>query len=559
MSNFRLLRTASILRQRGVATLTVTLILLGILTLIVLASSATGLLEQRTATNENRARLAQQAAEYALSLGGEYLKANVVNIASNEDAAGWLTSGGANLHWRSCSGITDTRHPCFAERDTSRRAQLYYYTSDGTAVTDPTSVKLNLPIGTLPSNLTAVGGTSGSAFGVSTTVRALLCRIDTTAGSTPTCQASPTTGNRIAVTLIASSSISGENAASTVKESWGTYNGFAATAAVPLSASGLVKGLGNGSIVASANAGGYGIAGSIWSPNNVDVDGSGGGGIGSFTTCHLGDFLGTVPVANLETSNPGCAGNGNTGCGCSNVAKGSPDMLSGHFGGTYEQEGPDILDADGNHGSSYSYATGAVQNVTQPDITFFPGKNAAGLCMDDSNDPTDDNLFEWIFNTNVNGASTCATAENFATEDAYLDSQGGTLISNDCASLDASSAGLYYSASTDSASCSLGDVGSPDHPVVVVANGPIQFNGGNFFGMLFIRYTGTGTPPDPLLHIAGNGNIFGSVVVNGNVDGNGNFNLVYVDTSTGTPGKKLPATTRFGRLPGSWLDSASGF
>lgn len=557
MSNFLSLRTVSPSRQRGVATLTITLVLLGILTLIVLASSATGLFEQRTATNENRARLAQQAAEYALSLGGEYLKANVVNIASNEDAAGWLTSGGANLHWQSCSGITDTSHPCFAERDASRRGQLYYYTLDGSAATASTSTKLNLPITGMPANLTSVGGTA--AFPVTTVVRALLCRIDTTAGSTPTCQANPTTGNRIAITLIASSTMSGENAASTVKETWGTYNGFSGTAAVPLSASGLVKGLGNGSIVASPNAGGYGVAGSIWSPNNVDVDGSGGGGIGSFTTCHLGDFLGSVPVANLETANPGCAGSGNTGCSCSNVSKGSPDMLSGHFGGSYEQEGADILDVDGNHGSSYSYSSGAVQNVTQPDITFFPGKDSSGNCMDDASDATDDNLFEWIFNTDVNGTKTCSAPEDFSKEDAYLDAQGGTLISNDCSSLDTSSSGLYYSANTDTAKCNLGDVGSPDHPVVVVVNGPIQFNGGNFFGMLFIRYTGSGAPPDPMLKIAGNGNVFGAVVVNGNVDGSGTFNLVYVDTSTGTPGKKLPATTRFGRLPGSWLDSTSGF
>ena len=559
MPILRTLRMAPASRQRGIATLTITLVLLGILTLIVLASSATGLFEQRTATNENRARLAQQAAEYGLNLGGEYLKANVVNIASNEDAAGWLTPGGANLHWRSCAGITDTSHPCFAERDPGRRAQLYYYTSDGTAATSGSSATLNLPLTTaMPTNLAAVGG--AAAFPVTTTVRALLCRLDTTAGSTPTCQANPSTGNRIAVTLIATSAMPGEgNAESTVKETWGTYNGFAATAAVPLSASGLVKGLGNGSIVSSPNAGGYGVPGSIWSPNNVDVDGSGGGGIGSFTTCHLGDFLGAVPVANLETANPGCAGNGSTGCGCDNVAKGSPDMLSGHFGGSYEQEGPDILDVDSNHGSSYSYATGSVQNITQPDITFFPGANSGGTCLDDPTVATDDNLFEWIFNTDVNGESTCSTPEDFSQEDAYLEAQGGTLISNDCSSLDTSSSGLYYAASSDTASCNLDDIGAADHPVVLVVNGPVRFTGGNFFGTLFIRYTGTGTPPDPMLRIAGNGNVFGSVVVNGNVNGSGTFNLVYVDTSAGTPGKKLPATTRFGRLPGSWLDSTSGF
>src|SRR6478752_204879 len=99
------IRASAPRRQRGVTTLAITLSLLAILTIIVLASSSAGLFEQKTATNDNRSKLAQQAAEYALSVGGEFLKANVVNIASNADANGWLTSGGANLHWRSCNGI----------------------------------------------------------------------------------------------------------------------------------------------------------------------------------------------------------------------------------------------------------------------------------------------------------------------------------------------------------------------------------------------------------------------------------------------------------------------
>lgn len=561
-------RVAGKRNQRGVATLTITLILLGILTIIVLASSNTGLFEQKTATNENRAHLSQQAAEYALALGGEFLKANVVNVASNEDSDGWLSSG-ANLHWRTCAGVTDTNHPCFAA-PASIRSQLYYYTADGTVVTDSTSAKLNLPISiptsaTVPSTmmptaayLKNVGSTA--QFPVTTTVRALLCRLDTTAGSTASCQTNPTTGNRIAITLIASSGMAGESSAASVKETWGTYNSFNVTSAVPLSAAGLVKGLGDGSIVSSPNAGGYGVAGSVWSPQNVDVDGSGGGGIGSFTTCHLGDFLGDVPVANLETSSPGCAGTGNTGCSCSNVAKGSPDMLSGHYGGSYEQEGPDILDVDGDHGSAYQSTTGNLETITQPDIQFFPGKNAAGTCMDDATNATDDNLFEWIFNTDVNGSNVCSAPEDFSKEDGYLAGVGGTLISNSCSSLDTSSSGLYYSANTDNGStCNLGNVGTPDNPVIVVVNGPVKLNGGNFFGMLFIRYTGTGTAPDPLLSIAGNGNLFGSIVVNGNVNGHGTFNIIYVDTSTGTPGKKLPASSRFARVPGSWLDNSAGF
>lgn len=551
--------------QRGVATLVITLSLLVILTIIVLASSSVGLFEQKTGTNDNRAHLAQQAAEYALNLGGEYLKANVVNIASSEDANGWLTSGGTNLHWQSCAGITDTNHPCFAEPVASRRSQLYYYTTDGSAVTDTTSAsatKLNMPTTVFPTaaNLSTVGGTA--AFPVTTTVRALLCRIDTTPGTTPSCQTTPTTGNRVAVTLLATSAMGGENAKSTVKETWGTYNAFNSSSTVPLVASGIVKGLGNGSIVTAPNAGGYGIPGSIWSPNDIDVDGSSGGGVGSVTTCHLGDYLGTVPVANLETSSPGCAGTGNTGCSCSNVAKGSPDMLSGHFGGTYKQEGPDILDVDGNHGSTYSYTSGSEVTVVQPDIQFFPGANASGTCMDDPADPLDDNLFEWIFDTDVNGDKICSVPADLGKEDQYLSDQGGTDLTalGGCSALNSASSGLYYMEASpvpDTSTCSLGsDVGSPDNPVVVVVNGNTAINGNfNFFGLLFIRDIGSGAS----LKGTGNVNIFGSVVVDGTVDVAGGFSIIYVNSSTGTPGKKLPPTTRFARLPGSWLDNQSGF
>ena len=74
--------------QRGVATLVTTLVILFILTLIVLSSANVALFEQKTSTNENRQHLADQAAEYALRLGGEYLKSNIVNLASAE-TNGW--------------------------------------------------------------------------------------------------------------------------------------------------------------------------------------------------------------------------------------------------------------------------------------------------------------------------------------------------------------------------------------------------------------------------------------------------------------------------------------
>jgi hypothetical protein len=562
-------------RQRGAATLFVVLMILIILTIIVLASSNVALFEQKTATNENRQRLTEQAAEYALNLGGEFLKVNVVNIASNVDDDGWLKTGGSHLHWQLCQEFpTDLEHPCYAEPDSGRRKNLYYYTSSGAAVTNASSTTLNLPLTALanekgvPSDVLLAGvGPKDSAdnvpFAVDTQVRALLCRLDTTTGATPSCQATPSTGNRVAFTLIATATIAGENATATVKETWGTISSFTAVSSVPLVAAGVVKGLGNASIVASANAGGYGLPASIWSPNDIDVDGSGGvicgtnsSGIGSVTTCHLGDYLGDVDVSGLQTT---CAGNGNTGCGCSNVETGSPDMLSGHFGGNTKQETFDVLDVDSAHGS--------------PDITFFPGTTCGDVRMDHQADAgtaaclasqptcfTDDNLFEWIFGVDVTGTDVDGldivgypvTSDINDAEIQALEDLGAEFIS-DCDSLDADSEGLYYV----EGACELKvDVGSPNNQVVVVADGDIAVNGNfNLFGMLFARDAGSGAS------FKGNGNVkvFGSVVVEGDVDINGGLDIIYVESTGGQPGGKLKSSTTFARLPGSWLDSQSGF
>jgi hypothetical protein len=548
--------------QRGVTTLVVVLSLLFILTLVVLASSNISLFEQKTTTNENRQKLADQTAEYAINLTGEWLKSNVTTIASKQASAnGWLASGGTK-RWVSCASITPgAGHPCLAEPVTARRNQMYFYNF---------SSSNDLPYSSMGGALGNVGGAAGGTFGTTTTVNALLCRVDTTLKdgsgiSAPDCRLDPDPSSeaRVAITLIATSTINGENASSTQKETWASYSAQVGFAAVPLVASGSIEGLGGGEIVAAANGGGYGLPVSMWSPCPIDIeaatpaayppgctDAHPGGGVGSFQTCQLGEFLkATNPNGDWKAA---CAASNNA-CGCPSANQNPTDWMSGHSN-SVKRENIDILDQDGNVGTTH----GAL-----PDITFFPGGTKYdGTDMDDPNDPLDDSLFEWIFgqdvvnenatavNTNCgNGSENCALV-------ALRDTFGAQIVAN-CNGFSATSSGIYYV--TGACDFPNGQVGSSTSPVIVVVDGdvgPVSVGGNmDFFGMLFIRsnnksasLTGNGSPE-----------FYGAVVVEGVVNLTGSMRIVYDNGGTGTLDKGLPPNTRFAKLPGTWLDNATGF
>jgi Tfp pilus assembly protein PilX len=572
MTMSRAIRSVSRAAQKGVATLMVVLVLLFVLTIIVLASSNVALFEQRTATNSHRQQLAKQAAEYAITLGSEYLKANISKISTNV-TNGWFDAS-STIHWKLCPATPAAGHVCWAEPIQSRRQVMYYYTTDGNTVTVAADYpKLNLPFtSVIPSGaqLTSAGGT---AFNVdTTTVRALLCLLDTPASGTPQCKTfeTRTNGQRIAVTLVGNAGIASENANATVKQTFATYTDSFAVSAVPLAASGTVTGLGNATIVASPNAGGIGLPASIWAAGDVDVDSSG-AGVGSVSTCHLGDYIGFVATeSNYKTV---CAAN-NDPCRCT-VASTSTDFLSGHINGV-KQENIDIADID--HAPWTATATPTSQPL--PDISFFPGRRpkgtnsscvgarasaTSGYCRLDTASTTDDNLFEWIFNEDVNGGDFDgypATATMDAAEVTALDNDFSAQHLANCDSLSSTSSGVYYI----EGACNLpnAQIGTPDKPVIVVVNDDIQVSGSLvFYGMLFVRDTSTGVcgsggSPPPACRRGTGGKFFGSVVVEGDVNLAGSPQLVYV-TNNVDPKGALPDTTRFARVPGTWLDNTSGF
>ena len=533
--------------QRGVSTLVVTLILLVIITAMVLFSTSVGYFEQRTTTNQNRARIAEQSSEYALSLAGEYLKANRDRLISDDVAdLGWFATG--TEHWAECAdvGTADAfaldaefpaGHPCLSERDLSRRAELYFWTTDGT-----TAGSWELPYtSVVPASAQVEDGVGGAAdFAADTTVGALLCRLDTTDMANVHCDLEPTSGNRIALTLVGQATLTGEGADAVVKEAWATYNSFVPSAAVPLVASGLVKGLGNAQIVAAPNAGGYGLPASIWTPNDADVDTN-----GSVTTCHIGDFLKGTPDDELKTT---CATTDD--CTCNGGS--SSQFLSGHIG-SIKREMEDIVDNDGGVG-------------VLPDIQFFPGEDALGNEMDKDTDPTDDSLFEYTFNVDYQAAEgavgiTLTNCGDSGTENCVAYAMREEFDAEEvasCANLTTASSGIIYV--PDGCTGIPNNVGTPESPAIVVIHQPsgtdLQLNSNSiFYGMLFVH------SDDNTAQVKGNGDIkiFGAMIVEGDVEISGGITVVYDDTSVSGDTHKLPASARFGRVAGSWLDAGTAF
>lgn len=550
--------------QRGVSTLVITMLLLLIISIVVLFSTSVGFFEQRSASNENRARIAEQAAEAGINMAGEYIKANR-NLVIAKTTGGWLSGAANTAGWESCAGAAATvttssgtfPHPCLSEADATRRAEMWFYTTDGTGTgTDKTLV----PYG-------AVGNVGGGAgFPSTVEVQAVLCRIDTTL-PVPTCIQNPSAGNRIAITFISRAALDNENSTAVIKETWASFNTSAFSSAVPLVASGIVKGLGNSQIVASPNAGGYGVSASMWSPNNIGfgtkntnacTDGSdnSAGGLGSSSTCQIEDYLfGTSIQPNAIKTD--CAANG-AKCGCPNI---DGRYLSGHVTSD-KAEGIDILDVDSNNGPL-------------PDIDFYPGTSCAGVQRDNSTDPLDDSLFEWIFNVDVvpEGVATtkgtssvlqnCSSGQASPNDKdcavaALVNDLGATTTS--CAGLNAlgsAASGLYYV--TDVGGCNFknstgGSIGSPTQSVVVVVeqSADIQVN---FYGLLFVRSKNNTADVD----IQGNNKLFGAMAIEGDIKVTGTIDIVYDDVSISTDPFTFPKSAKFARVPGSWLDASQGF
>lgn len=606
-------------RQRGVATLMIALVILVILTVIVLSSTGVALFEQRTATNENRQRLADQVARYSLNLGGEYFKANIVNIASTE-LGGWLATN--TSRWTTCVSVMhvttkiapdlgDDPHPCMAETNAARRAKMYFYDFGSVSQVVDTLVPYDSLV-PAAGRISTVGGTT-AAFPATARVRALLCRIDTSLTVTeeippssgtfvtrfaPDCEVSPaaSSDNRISLTLVTNAILDDESASAAAKETWASFNSIASTSTVPLVASGTVDVVGNVTLVTNPNGAGYGLPVSVWSPNDADLEKTVGGSAASVSSCQLGDYLnepfrksGDPPIPESELKTTCAPATGNSPCDCPQSFKvGGSDFLTGKITPAASPpccENVDILDVD----------CGAGSPKPNPDIQFFPGSGfewsgTPGSCVkgvakaydkdpdlvpvaEQASAESDDSLFEWVMGVSfesdsLNEGGTGLTKQNCGTAPGVgvgncaiyaltsADQLGAQLVTCDqFKTIGAEAVGIYYI--TDSAAdlCDLPDQVGSPSTQALVV---VDDQVRLNKGVFYGMLFVRSDNKDAELTINGNALVFGSIVVEGSTKGSGSPTIVYDPTNTSGPGKKLPEETRLARLSGSWLDGNRG-
>lgn len=507
-------RFTSHYRQQGITTLFITLVLLGVLTVITLFAASFGVFEQRTSGNEYRYKLAFQAAEAGLNQAAEYMKVNTSTMLSTA-TGGWLAPG--SERWKPCSDPLPAGmalDPCKAEPDSARRAQMYRYVGSAGITNGVLPLTEVLP-GGVAQTFTTAGGTAN--FATTYQIYATLCRQDVTNAVNPACSLAPAKEGTFYVTTVSRGQLTGESGDATIKESFGTFRTLAGAPDSPLIAAGVAIGLGNAQIIPNPDAGGFGVPVSIWSKGNATVASG-----ASFATCQLGEWLGNsgnpAPTA-TDVLNGVCAS-----CSCNNLCPGY-GLLSGAAtgcGGTTRYEGEDILDVDGN-----------ISDAGIRDSKYFPP-----------------DLFAYIFGKPATQSVT------------YLTANARQIT--DCSTLGASDAGLiWYTPTTD---CKLsGTIGSLQNPVVLVSNGKFDIaSNGTVFGILYACATtdcssaGTGATgaTGDLLKATGNPQIYGSVILEGNANMAGSPTIVYNKTVLSNV-LNSSQFLRVGPVAGSWSDDVA--
>ncbi len=490
--------------QRGVATLMLTLVVLVGLTMVTFYAAHTGLMNQRIASNEVRAREAHQAAEAGIEAAIAFLADNKTQIGST-GTGGWVEAG--SERWVLCTN-SDVGFPCgdgttnqygddsmslrYAVGGTTTIADISDYLSDHAT---PQMGDQPVEVYLLARCADEVNNTTGA--GVPDDV----CD-DLNSGASGI-QGRPSTSDDSAFLVVAQGWSADQTGTATIQQGLVLYQIPNSAPDSPLTVKGNAQISGGFEIVANPNGGGPGVPLSVWSDDDV--------GIGAAAaTCHLGEYLETVGNASLTVINydDGTTVKFCDTCLCSSAA--ATGALSNNSDG--EQE--DFLDVDSNLG-------------VNPDATNFP---------------TD--VFQYTFGT---------PSANWR----EIQDQAHKPPPTDCNSMGPTSSGLYWVIG-DCVLPSNTEIGSPKYPVLIVVDDALLRVNANtvVYGLLYSFDNPDHLPAGADVDVVLNGGpvVNGAIMIDHDVDlSAGNFVIRYeakvLETLFDMSGGR-----GLGKRPGTWLD-----
>jgi len=188
--------------QRGVATLIVALLLLGIISAMTLFSLSYGMQDRRAIDDEMAARLAQEAAQTGLDQGLQFFRAHL-----REAATDWLSPSGPKQQWERCMA-TDLTMPCGAVAAAVRTNYLRH-----AGALDMRDVFVDAAGAATQQLIVKMGD-----YDVRYDIYALLCLVDTQHPQQQCLDAAPDHIGPYAITLISYGTVaSGDKAAKSVE------------------------------------------------------------------------------------------------------------------------------------------------------------------------------------------------------------------------------------------------------------------------------------------------------------------------------------------------------
>lgn len=546
----------TMIKKNAGNTLLVAVVLLLLVSLMSLFALNVGVFEQRASANDVRAKLVNEVAEAGLAQGMEYLRQNS-NLLKDP------TTGGK---WVKCSA-TDTSFPCGAILPTSmvkvgtgaaattqevdRRSTMYYWSDasggfdfDGGGISGWEQRMLPLT--------TAFTDGKVNGFDARYGVGAVLCRVAFKANSDdPTvCTDDPAKMSPSSVvTLVSVGSLPGEGARTTLVQTIGLYNILNnPPGKPPVLASGSVDISGGLQVVTNPNGGGPGVPVSVWTRKDMTKH-------GTPNTCYLDEFLrfgaqqNSPPRYEGETKIVVC-----DNCGCP-----IEHTLSYQSSGNLQQEGIDILDVDSNSGTNH--------DVRPEEFPCDLFEQVFGVKS--WNDTNNDRFCETKIMTTYKNPNTGVNVP-MGVDEAFLYTNAVKIKTNDTTAQGLMRPGQAYNLPYPSAAasgliwcqteCSIGSnqqMGSPDHPVLLVIDGAASIQG-RVFGMVFMRSTGSTLDPatggTATLDMNAGASVYGSVIVQGKIDkANGTAAIIYnADVLSNLAND--PSNNKFGGIPGGWAD-----